>query len=206
VTSVARLGCWRPRVGRDARVGDGIGQRPDQRDERDDGSGPPVRHEQRHCARLRRSGVQDVHVDPDQLGREMPDLAQPRVAAAPVIGPRANSGHKARTSPGLALGDVSVAVSRPGPIVAISILCRKARWADETKSVAGMCRRARLVSLRPAWLWPVTRTVAPSAAAPRPCVWRGRNRRRRRAASRRSEPGNPPGHRETRKRNPATAR
>ena len=62
-----------------------VGERADGIEQLDDRAGPAVRHDQRHRARVRRPHVDEVDVHPVDLGHELRQCVQPRLAPAPVV-------------------------------------------------------------------------------------------------------------------------
>ena len=62
-----------------------VGQRPDGLEQLDDRAGPAVRHDQRQRIRVRRLHVDEVHVLTVDLGLELRQRVQPRLASAPVV-------------------------------------------------------------------------------------------------------------------------
>ena len=68
-----------------AAVSGRVGQRADGLEQLDDRAGPAVRHDQRQRVLVRRPHVDEVDVDPVDLGRELRQRVQPRLARAPVV-------------------------------------------------------------------------------------------------------------------------
>ena len=62
-----------------------VGQRADDLQQLDDRARPAVRHDQRQRVLVRRPHVDEVDVDPVDLGRELRQRVQPRLARAPVV-------------------------------------------------------------------------------------------------------------------------
>ena len=62
-----------------------VGQRADGLEQLDDRAGPAVRHDQRQRIRVRRLHVDEVHVLTVDLGLELRQRVQPRLASAPVV-------------------------------------------------------------------------------------------------------------------------
>ena len=62
-----------------------VGERADRLEQLDDRTGPAVRHDQRQGVRVRRPHVEEVDVHPVDLGHELRQRVQPRLAPAPVV-------------------------------------------------------------------------------------------------------------------------
>ena len=62
-----------------------VGQRADGLQQLDDRAGPAVRHDQRQRVLVPRPDVDEVDLDPVDLGRELRQRVQPRLAPAPVV-------------------------------------------------------------------------------------------------------------------------
>ncbi len=68
-----------------AAVGGRVGQRADALQQLDDRARPAVRHDQRQRVLMSRPDVDEVDVHPVDLGRELRQRVQPRLALAPVV-------------------------------------------------------------------------------------------------------------------------
>jgi hypothetical protein len=68
-----------------AAVSGRVGQRADGVEELDDRAGPAMRHDQRHRVLMPRPDVDEVDLDPVDLGRELRQRVQSRLALAPVV-------------------------------------------------------------------------------------------------------------------------
>ena len=68
-----------------AAVSGRVGQRADGLEQLDDRAGPAMRHDQRQRVLVPRPDVDEVDLDPVDLGRELRQRVQPRLARAPVV-------------------------------------------------------------------------------------------------------------------------
>ena len=89
-----------------AAVSGRVGQRADGLQQLDDRAGPAVRHDQRQRILMPRPDVDEVDLDPVDLGRELRQRVQPRLGLAPVVLGRPVAGERLERRQPHALGAV----------------------------------------------------------------------------------------------------
>ena len=112
----------------------GIGQRIDDLQLLDDGAGPSVRNDERQRVLVLRADVDEVDVEPVDLGDEVRQRLEPRLALAPVVLRRPIAARAPAVVASCTPCEASATVSRSGHRVALMRLRNSVSSASGTRS------------------------------------------------------------------------